>query len=143
MKPRNCHSHNIYRHWTKFHQKAYLRSVLSKNCVPLKDCQSLMNLVRNRDSLPNMTRVDVYEYVKELSCGFEGSKPLVNCPDFEGNITNLLLNLIFGKTCSKCTEKFILWQYLKYLWLVLIQCKHFLLLLSYKQKYSSLLYFCL
>ena len=24
-----------------------------------------MNLVRNRDSLPNMTRVDVYEYVKE------------------------------------------------------------------------------
>ena len=82
--------------------------MLSENCVPLKDCQSLMNLVRNRDSLPNMTRIDVYEYVKELSCGFDGSKPLVNCPDFEGNITNLLLNLIFGKTCSKCTEKFIL-----------------------------------
>ena len=110
MKPRNCQSHNIHCHWTKCHQKAYLWSVLSENCVPLKDCQSLMNLVRNRDSLPNMTRVDVYEYVKELSCGFEGSKPLVNCPDFEGNITNSLHNLIFDKTCSRCTEKFILWH---------------------------------
>ena len=105
--------------------------MLSENCVPLKDCQSLMNLVRNRDSLPNMTRVDVYEYVKELSCGFEGSKPLVNCPDFEGNITNLLLNLIFGKTCSKCTEKFIRQVFKISILLVLIQCKHFLLLLSY------------
>ena len=79
--------------------------MLSENCVPLKDCQSLMNLVRNRDSLPNMTRVDVYEYVKELSCGFEGSKPLVNCPDFEGNITNLLLNLIFGKKLALNVQK--------------------------------------
>ena len=51
-----------------------------------------MNLVQNRDSLPNMTRVDVYEYVKELSCGFEGSKPLVNCPDFEGNCSIRWIN---------------------------------------------------
>jgi len=42
-----------------------------------------LNLVQNKDSLPNMTRADVYTYLKDMGCGFNGSKPLVNCQEVE------------------------------------------------------------
>ena len=60
--------------------------VYCQNCVPLKDCPNLMNLLQNQDSMPNMTRADIYGYVRSLDCGFIGSKPMVNCtePDIEG-----------------------------------------------------------
>ena len=60
--------------------------VYCQNCVPLKDCPNLMNLLQNQDSMPNMTRADIYGYVRSLDCGFIGSKPMVNCtePEVEG-----------------------------------------------------------
>ena len=61
-----------------------ISSINCENCIPLKDCQTLMNLVQDKDSLPNMTRADVFGYLRDLQCGFDGSNPLVNCPEVEG-----------------------------------------------------------
>jgi len=58
-------------------------SSASKNCVPIDECPSLLNLVKNSDSLPDMTIADVYSYLKDMGCGFDGSKPMVNCPQVE------------------------------------------------------------
>ena len=57
------------------------------NCVPLRQCPALLYLVRHRDNLPNMSRVDVYRYLRDLHCGFSGSDPLIKClNDEEGKI---------------------------------------------------------
>ena len=51
------------------------------HCIPLRDCPSLMLLLQNRDEVPNMTRVQVYEYLSSKTCGFEeGINPKVECP---------------------------------------------------------------
>ena len=51
------------------------------HCIPLRDCPSLMLLLQNRDEVPNMTRVQVYEYLSSKNCGFEGGiNPKVECP---------------------------------------------------------------
>ena len=45
-----------------------------------------MTLLQKRDSMPNMTRADVFGYVRSLHCGFDGSQPMVTCQqqDVEG-----------------------------------------------------------
>ena len=51
------------------------------SCIPLRDCTTLMLLLQNRDEVPNMTRVQVYEYLSSKNCGFEGGiNPKVECP---------------------------------------------------------------
>ena len=39
-----------------------------------------------------MTIADVYSYLKDMGCGFDGSKPMVNCPEVEG-ILQLILTV--------------------------------------------------
>ena len=56
----------------------------SENCVPLRSCPSLFFLVKNRDELPDMSRVDVYRYLRDLHCGFSGSDPLIKCSNIDG-----------------------------------------------------------
>ena len=46
--------------------------------------------MKNSDSLPDMTIADVYSYLKDMGCGFDGSKPMVNCPEVEGILTLML-----------------------------------------------------
>jgi hypothetical protein len=62
-----------------------------QNCIPLKQCSSLMLLFQNRDNLPNLNRVDVYRHLQRVYCGFRGIHYLVDCPDIEGKI------LLLGK----------------------------------------------
>jgi hypothetical protein len=58
-----------------------------QNCIPLNKCSSLMLLLRNRDDLPNLNRVDVYRHLQLVKCnGFQGNDPLVDCPEIEGII---------------------------------------------------------
>ena len=64
-----------------------LSSINCENCVPLKDCQTLWDLVQNKDSLPNITRADVFGQLRERQCGFDGATPLLNCPETEGMLT--------------------------------------------------------
>ena len=47
-----------------------------------------MNLLQNRDSMPNMTRADVYGHLRNSRCGSNGSQPLVNCPEVEGTVSD-------------------------------------------------------
>ena len=51
------------------------------NCIALSDCRTLFGLLKNRDNFENFTRVDVYKYIKNVNCGFDGRRPLVKCPD--------------------------------------------------------------
>ena len=51
------------------------------DCVPLKNCTTLFDLLKNRDNLANFTRVDVYKHLQNVNCGFNGKSPLVQCPD--------------------------------------------------------------
>lgn len=55
-----------------------------ENCLKIRDCQSLQVLLQNRDKLPNMTRIDVYRYIRDLNCGFDGIEAMVECPAVEG-----------------------------------------------------------
>jgi hypothetical protein len=65
---------------------SYEQQQQKQNCIPLKQCTSLLLLLRNRDDLPNLTRVDVYRHLQRVHCGFQGNDPLVECPDIEGKI---------------------------------------------------------
>ena len=51
------------------------------NCIALSDCHTLFALLKNRDNLANFTRVDVYKHIQNVNCGFNGTSPLVKCPD--------------------------------------------------------------
>ena len=78
------------------------------NCIALRDCPTLFDLLKNRDNLANFTRVDVYTHLKNVNCGFNRTSrsPLVRCPsryfyfllsNFRSNKVNLFktnLNLI-------------------------------------------------
>ena len=59
-----------------------------QNCIPLRDCPSLFNLLKIEKKLPNITRVDVFSHIKTFMCGFKGKNPLVECPNIaaKGNI---------------------------------------------------------
>jgi hypothetical protein len=60
---------------------------IQQSCIPLNKCSSLMLLLRNRDDLPDLDRVDVYRHLQLVKCsGFQGNDPLVDCPDIEGKI---------------------------------------------------------
>ena len=57
--------------------------VSSTPCVPLPSCDYAMALLANRDSLPGMTRADVFGRIRALTCGVEGNTPTVRCPEEE------------------------------------------------------------
>ena len=42
-----------------------------------------MEMVRNKDSIPGMTRADVFRLVHSEMCGFQGNAPKVFCNEEE------------------------------------------------------------
>ena len=49
-------------------------------CVPIPECSPVKHLLDNKDNLPNMTRNEVYEYLRGIQCGFSGYVPKIICP---------------------------------------------------------------
>ena len=58
------------------------RMEISTNCIPLSDCTPIMNLLEAKhfDTLPNMSRVELFDYVRKITCGYKGSEAFVRCP---------------------------------------------------------------
>ena len=61
-----------------------------QNCIPLKECPALFNLLKIEKKLPNLTKVDVFDHIKTFLCGLEGTNPLVECPNIVAKGNNIL-----------------------------------------------------
>ena len=55
--------------------------IIGPNCIPLSDCTPIMNmlLAKHFDALPNMTRVELFDYVRKITCGYKRSEAFVRC----------------------------------------------------------------
>ena len=75
-----------------------------QNCIPLKECPALFNLLKIEKKLPNLTKVDVFDHIKTFLCGLEGTNPLVECPNIvaKGNIlTSYCIRLVYFKVSNE------------------------------------------
>ena len=64
----------------------FAKTSISQNCVPLRQCSSLMTLLENKNQLLTQHQVgtiDIFTILRNASCGFEGKDPLVWCQDAE------------------------------------------------------------
>ena len=61
------------------------RTSLSQNCIPLRQCSSMMTLLENKNQLSGhqVDTIDIFTTLRTASCGFEGNDPLVWCQDSE------------------------------------------------------------
>ena len=64
-------------------QMCYHGSNGAPNCIPLSDCTPIMNMLvaKHSDTLPNMSRVEMFDYVRKITCGYRESEALVRCPN--------------------------------------------------------------
>ena len=53
-----------------------------QNCIPLSDCTPIMNMLEAKhfDALPNISRVELFDYVRKITCGYRESEAFVRCP---------------------------------------------------------------
>ena len=51
-------------------------------CKKVEECSQIMNLLKRRNNLPNITSVEVFEYVRSLQC--DETTDMVFCPEVEG-----------------------------------------------------------
>ena len=58
------------------------RMEIGTNCILLSDCTPIMNLLEAKhfDTLLNMSRVELFDYVRKITCGYKGSEAFVRCP---------------------------------------------------------------
>ena len=64
----------------------FVKSSISQNCIPLRQCSSLMTLLENKNQLSTQHQVgtiDIFTILRNANCGFEGKDPLVWCQDAE------------------------------------------------------------
>ena len=56
--------------------------IRAPNCIPLSDCTPIMNMLvaKHFDALPNMSRVELFDYVRRITCGYRESEAFVRCP---------------------------------------------------------------
>ena len=56
--------------------------IRAPNCIPLSDCTPIMNMLvaKQSDALPDTSRVELFDYVRKITCGYKGSEALVRCP---------------------------------------------------------------
>ena len=54
----------------------------SSTCKKVEECSPIMNLLKSRNHLPNITSVEVFEYVRNLQC--DETADMVLCPEVEG-----------------------------------------------------------
>ena len=58
--------------------------VVSQDCIPLRQCSSLMALLENKNGLPpQVSTIDIFTVLRSSRCGFDGNDPLVWCQDEE------------------------------------------------------------
>jgi len=53
------------------------------NCILLTKCTSVMSLVLAKNADENaidMTRVELFDYLRKITCGYQGSETMVHCP---------------------------------------------------------------
>ena len=57
--------------------------IRAPNCIPLSDCTPIMNMLvaKHSDALPNMSRVEMFDYVRKITCGYRESEAFVRCPN--------------------------------------------------------------
>ena len=56
--------------------------IRAPNCIPLSDCTPIINMLvaKHSDALPNKTRVELFDYVRKITCGYRESEAFVRCP---------------------------------------------------------------
>ena len=52
------------------------------SCIPLSQCSEMMLLLQKKHNgqLSDRTRVDVFNYLRSITCGYKRSEALVKCP---------------------------------------------------------------
>ena len=52
------------------------------NCVLLSDCPSVLSVISAilADQLADKTTLEVFDFLRLISCGYQGSEALINCP---------------------------------------------------------------
>ena len=58
------------------------RMAIDPNCIPLSDCTPIMSLLlaNHNDALPNLSRIELFDYLRKITCGYRGLEAVVRCP---------------------------------------------------------------
>ena len=57
-------------------------AAIDPNCIPLSDCTPIMSLLlaNHNDALPNLSRPELFNYLRKITCGYSGFEAIVRCP---------------------------------------------------------------